>query len=84
MSNDLQSKIAALPEWPDTVGVHGSLGAIICLERDAALARLALAREWIEDAHRLWCDLVPDEEGRRAGPCDCGRDALLLALEVPR
>lgn len=41
----------------------------------AALARLALARKWIDLCrHRPGCMY----------PCTCGRDALLKALEVPK
>ena len=47
----------------------------------AALARLALAREWAAKApHHVscaaWCQSSKD--------CTCGRDALLKAMEVPR
>lgn len=52
---------------------------------DAALARLALAREWIDGApHAIKC---PWERWTGCAdalkpPCTCGRDALLKALEV--
>ena len=83
----IQDKIAALPEWPKGgVPAHGSLGAVIALEHGAALARLALAREWMDDAdHHAECNAAAwDDDGpytRTGAPCTCGRDALLAALE---
>ena len=47
----------------------------------AALARLALARKWIEGAH---LDICAYNMTCGKYPCDCGRDALLKALEEPR
>lgn len=49
-------------------------------QRDAALARLALCREWIKNAHTVYCERFPDEDGYY-GACNCGRDALLKMLE---
>lgn len=51
---------------------------------EAALARLALAREWIETAHGTDCAMYPDTEGNAGWKCTCGRDALLKALEQPQ
>lgn len=43
-------------------------------ERDALAARLALAREWIENNGHGWrCDKHIDS----ARECTCGRDAVL-------
>jgi hypothetical protein len=80
---DLQARLDALPEWPQarwqTEGYHL-----------AVLARLALAREWIaREGHAVNCDHY--RKGRKEavgprwidGPCTCGQDALLKAMEVP-
>jgi UDP-N-acetylmuramyl pentapeptide synthase len=80
----LQEKIAALPEWPKPgqyVNVYGmeEMGKL-GRQLHAALARLALAREWIEYAHQSDCDQM-DRDAER--PCSCGRDALLAALGEP-
>jgi hypothetical protein len=53
-----------------------------------ALARLALAREWINTRvphleECPWRGLTRDAQGLLPD-CRCGRDALLAALEVPR
>jgi hypothetical protein len=82
--NELDKRIAGLPEWPDPYEHSDRLTAEFTI--DAALARLALAREWIEQSehhgHLAWCELAPNFiEGC---VCACGRDALLKALEVPR
>ncbi len=89
----LDERLAALPEWPSLrPDVFKSLSAatLLRMERDCALARLALAREWIAASpHRDPCPPVNCEfiEGHFEfieGPCSCGRDALLKALEAPR
>ena len=93
---DLTAKIAALPEWPDindyaskfvlpsgvsvTYSYPDADVKFVSVQLDAALARLALAREWIEEAHLSYCDINMRSNGR----CDCGRDALLAALEEPK
>jgi hypothetical protein len=80
---NLQARLDALPEWPGawdaTIGWHSDM-------RKAALARLALAHElaWAGDVR-----LVAHTDSCRSqldGPdtCDCGRDRLLKAMEVPR
>ena len=74
---DLQAKIAALPEWGSRSDEYA----------EAVLARLALAREWMDDAsHHDGCELFRcSDEGTYVGAigrCTCGRDALLEALEV--
>lgn len=88
---DFQARLDALPKWPkgsylicrpdEVVSWHESMTY-------AALARLALAREWIGIEHRPWCaSLNPGAEHFRTGknpPCTCGRDALLAKLEGPR
>ena len=70
--SDLDERIAGLPEWPDPYEHSDRLTAEFTI--DAALARLALAREWIA-LQRHGC---PDRL------CTCGRDALLAAMEVPK
>jgi hypothetical protein len=81
---DLQSKIAALPEWPEPITNFDisvrEWGHWQMDGRLAALARLALAREWIKDAHGWGCSY---DGSFMESPCTCGRDALLTALEVP-
>jgi len=95
----LAEQIAALPEWPkeDNYSAQFRLASGVAVTYsypaddfrlaqatvDAALARLALAREWIEGIPHVWdCDLC---HGAKKNPrCTCGRDALLNALEVPR
>ena len=95
---DLTAKIAALPEWPDSndyaskfvlssgVSVTYSYPAddvkFVNAQLDSALARLALAREWIEGkGHDLSCESACWEAYT---PCTCGRDQLLAALEEPK
>lgn len=81
----IKERIAGLPEWPDpddfNVGNPVDEWAKAVRDRDAALARLALAREWIaKDGCEDDCLVyraIPH-------PCTCGRDALLAALEVPK
>ena len=73
----LHDKIAALPEWGSRSDEYA----------EAVLARLALAREWMDDAsHHDGCELFRcSDEGTYVGAigrCTCGRDALLEALEV--
>lgn len=81
--SDLQSKIDALPEWPDMERWGWASHEI----ETAALARLALAREWIEaNPHTNpcpWRGLLKNAAGY-IPPCACGRDALLKALEEPK
>jgi len=79
--SDLSSKIAALPPWPTPDGHGDGFELVHCAVRlGAALARLALAREWIEGRpHDGSCPAI-----HGAPNCFCGRDALLKALEVPR
>jgi len=79
----LQERIAALPEWAECEGYEDGLR----VDRDtlrlrAALARLALAREWIADSRHL--ESCEYDAWEIKTPCTCGRDALLAALEVPR
>jgi hypothetical protein len=84
---DVMERIAGLPELPDPkwrsddyIGRMSDLMLYVSSERAALLARLALAREWIESSnHRLECPARV-----LALPCTCGRDALLAALEVPK
>jgi hypothetical protein len=77
--DDMEQRIAALPEWPKGgVPVHGSLGAVIALEHQAALDRLALAREWIAHAHSDECSRMQESE------CDCDWAEVLAALEGPK
>lgn len=88
----LPEQFAALPGWMQPVLVpqahsSGAGDAARYWESQcaAALARLALAREWIGCAHQVGCTQWPNDNGlisRKA--CDCGRDALLAALEPPR
>ena len=78
MSN-FDKRLAALPEWPtdhlldlrddDTTQKWWYANRLQC-----ALARLALAREWIELHGPRWT----------AGHKDTGRDALLAKMEVPK
>jgi hypothetical protein len=54
------------------------------LTAHAALTRLGLACEWIKNTGHLgWCEscawTVKD-----SAPCDCGYDALLAGLELPK
>jgi hypothetical protein len=86
MSTDLQARLDALPEWPETFASDTELYDIflrfVMTERDAALARLAPAREWIADSpHMLSCEMNSWEFST---PCTCGRDGLLKKLEVPK
>jgi hypothetical protein len=83
MSDDLQARLDALPEWPGawdaTIGWHSDM-------RKAALARLAL---WHELAQAGDVRLVRHTDAcahhaRDIGRCTCGRDLLLKVLEVPR
>jgi hypothetical protein len=87
--SDLQARLDALPEWranPDhRLSLLESVEQLIG-ERDWALIRLALAHElaWAGDVR-----LVAHTDSCRSqldGPdtCDCGRDALLKAMEVPK
>ena len=71
--SDLQPKIAALPEWPHLFEYNCDDLDVAMAQRDAALARLELALEFIRH-HGLetWQGI------------DTGRDALLKALEVPK
>ena len=73
----LQAKIAALPRWRSRSDEYA----------EAALARLALAREWIaSQPHAMECPYRPVFVGGNrvqwVETCTCGRDALLEALEV--
>jgi hypothetical protein len=91
----LQEQIDALPEWPDIKDMLSACMSADVIEEvmlnhqsdrvDAALARLALAREWIErepHANRCpWRNLAQNAAGFRPA-CTCGRDALLKALEL--
>ena len=80
---DLTAKIAALPEWAERVDAEVQPWQTIVRDRGCALARLALAREWIEDAHQYDCEVVTDKYPQYA-QCTCGRDQLLAALEEPK
>ena len=77
---NIKERIAALPEWPKPM--RGMPLESAADQLDSALARLALAREWIEvtGRHSDSCHY-----GNLVNPrCTCGRDALLKALEVHR
>jgi hypothetical protein len=82
----LADKIAGLPERP-----RGSHFTYRADEQEwywhtaalAALARLELAREWIEQTHLHGCSGGKwSMKTGRYEECDCGRDALLKALEA--
>ena len=94
----LQEKIHTLPDYPTWEGTHngvpsGDSKLIADIDYyagryEAALARLALAREWIlTSVPHLegcpWRGLTRDAQGLLPG-CSCGRDALLAAMEVPK
>jgi hypothetical protein len=99
MSDDLQARLDALPEWPEPCSNAVRLGEISsdcsnCFDvaqetADAALARLAL---WHELAQAGDVRLVRHADDccilvyplRNPPRCTCGRDALLKAMEVPR
>jgi hypothetical protein len=84
MASDLDERIAKIAEWPKRplYFEHGYEEANYeSLRAAAALARLALVREWIDGAHQNDCSYDGSYEG---GECSCGRDALLKAMEVPR
>jgi hypothetical protein len=90
---DIKEQIAALPKEPErpkilrperSVGAESQWTVYQFNRAEAALARLALAREWIEAAHQSDCDLFTDDGMRSFYSCTCGRDALLKALEVPK
>jgi len=88
MMDSITERIAGLPEWPDpddfNVGNPVDEWAKAVRDLAAALARLALAREWIDcHPHEEWCELYKNEVDQFL-VCRCGRDALLKALEVPR
>jgi len=95
---DLNAKIDALPEWPNETnyakqfrlasGVDVSYSfpeddfKFMQDSMDAALARLALAREQIAaDCLHSNC---PHQFNRPGADCSCARSALLAALEAPR
>ncbi len=72
----LQERIDALPGWPESTVDDPQHGYAM---RNAAIARLALLRSWIEGAQcHNGCQSKWNE------PCTCSRDALLAATEVPR
>ena len=94
MTQDLQAKFAALPEWPHGAQITqrpDEIAGWYKSNADAALARLALLREWVAEANHhdgcaclyyaasseMW--FASDDK-----PCTCGRDALLAATEVPK
>jgi hypothetical protein len=79
---DLQSRIAALPGWPDSPNYLG-IGHYMNLT-EAALARLELLREWVSASPHYNCPYLPAYGGLPMAPCTCGRDAILKATEVPR
>jgi hypothetical protein len=76
----LKAKLDALPPWADEISLAGLGEDPRAVALYAALARLALAREWIEDAHGRHCSYDGSYEG---GECSCERSELLKALEVP-
>jgi hypothetical protein len=85
--SDLEQRIAALPEWPDPDEPMFKQERL-AWSSDAALARLALALEWINTRvpHLEgcpWRGLTRDAQGLLPD-CRCGRDAMLAALEVPK
>ena len=83
---DLQARLDALPEYIKAPAMGSLPRYQVEANFDAALARLALWHElaWAGDvrllAHTDSCRSQLD------GPdtCDCGRDALLKKLEVPK
>ena len=92
---DLTAKIAALPKWPvfpnwtshadvslryPAESVRQERERIVTVTANAALARLALAREWVESGAHLDSCIRNEGNGFR---CTCDRDALLKAIEVP-
>jgi hypothetical protein len=82
---DLQARLDALPILRQGYACHSrrteTPAEYYEAEYRTALARLALAREWIENNGHGWrCDTRIDS----ARECTCGRDALLQKLEVPR
>jgi hypothetical protein len=80
---NLKAKLDALPGWPEItrLGNGDATDADYwCDESAAALARLEVAREWIEGAPGRHCSYDGSHEG---GECSCERSELLKALEVP-
>lgn len=78
----LADRIKALPGWPERGAADVQPWQTIVHEHRAALARLALAREWIADRpHTANCTI----HGSFAPTprCSCGRDALLAAIGEP-
>ena len=80
----LQDKLAAI-QWPAPYEARLHLPSLRHIaegghrddQLDAALALLAVCREWIEEAHQVTCDRVTHLYDT---PCDCGRDVLLAKL----
>jgi hypothetical protein len=79
----VQFSMMRLPGQP--FGIHMGTSYLVNdlrLSLTAALARLAVAREWIALARHL--DSCEAQGWEHPIPCTCGRDALLAALEVPK
>jgi hypothetical protein len=91
----IQEQIDALPEWPDKENVDhrislfpgnqvikaSAIAAFAQEQGDAALARLALARErLIRIGHDRDCAVICTTESS----CDCESGMVLKALEVPQ
>lgn len=100
--SDLTDRIEALPKWPKeedyssqirlasgiavTYSYHADDFRLAQATVDAALARLALAREWIEESgHTISCAWRHTKLTSTSlwPPCDCGFIEILAALEEP-
>jgi hypothetical protein len=86
----IQDELAKLPEWPKLKGKassapHRTWYDYEHLRANAALARLAAAREWIESQpHGVQPNGIDCDKFRTIlRGCTCGRDALLKAMEAP-
>ena len=93
----LTEKIAALPEWPESPrwiqfaemypaeSVRQERERHITSMANAALARLALVAKMIkaQDMTLVQHSRVCASLTFKNGKCDCGRAALLKALEAP-
>lgn len=77
----IADKIAALPPWADEISLGGLEEDRNYIDLQAALARLALAREWIERPRHLpGCE----NTGIAAAFCRECEIQILKALEVPK
>ena len=75
---NLQTRLDALPEYIKAPAMGSLPKYQVEANFDAALARLAEAREWIGKRHHHGCAVEIGDS------CTCGRDALLKKLEVPK